>query len=90
MKIKMRDTISKSYIVDYIEENYGEMRQNADAFLKAIRRTSKDFNLCRKDLFHYIIERASTIPMTTSYGFDTAYGREIRQTFEYYYYEGIS
>ena len=86
----MRDTISKSYIVSYIEENYGEMRQNADAFVKAIRRTSKDFKLCRKDLFHYIIERASTIPMTTSYGFDTSYGREIRQTFEHYYYEGIS
>lgn len=80
------NTISKKYITDYITENYGEMRHNAEDFVKAIRLTAKTFGLNRKDLFHYIIERTSSIPMATSYGFDTAYGREIRETFEYNYY----
>lgn len=81
----MKNTISKKYIVDHITTNYGEMRHDADRFVKAIRKTSKKFDLNKVDLFHYIIERSGSIPMATSYGFDTAYGREIRQTFEYNY-----
>ena len=61
--------------------NYGEMRHDAGRMVKALRVTAKQFNLDVKDLFHYIVERSNTIPMATSYGFDTAYGREIRNTF---------
>jgi hypothetical protein len=53
----------------------------------AIIETAKEYKLNKKDLFFYIIERKGTIPMTTSYGFDTAYGREIRQSFENNYYK---
>ena len=84
---KNKDTISKMYVVNYIESNYGQMRHDADRFVKAIRQTAKAFDLNRVDLFHYIIERSGSIPMATSYGFDTAYGREIRETFEYNYYK---
>lgn len=77
----MKNTISKKYIVNHIVSNYGEMRHDADRMVKALRVTANEYNLNLKDLFHYIIERANTIPMATSYGFDTAYGREIRQTF---------
>ena len=77
----MKNTISKKYIVDYIVSEYGEMRHDADRMVRALRVTANEYNLNLKDLFHYIIERANTIPMATSYGFDTAYGREIRQTF---------
>ena len=82
----MRNTISKRYITDYITSEYGQLRHDANAMAKAIRQTAKDYELNCKDLFHYIIERANTIPMATSYGFDTSYGRKIRRTFEYYYY----
>ena len=82
----MANTISKKFIVDYITENYGEMRHDPDKFVKAIRLTAKEFGLDKKDLFFYIIERSNTIPMATSYGFDTAYGREIRGTFSSNYY----
>lgn len=74
-------TISKKYVVDYLVTNYGEMRHDAGRMVKALRVTAKQFNLDVKDLFHYIVERSNTIPMATSYGFDTAYGREIRNTF---------
>lgn len=82
-----KNTISKKYIVDYVTKNYGKMNHDADKFVKSIRNTAKQYGLNKKDLFHYIIERASTIPMTTSYGFDTRYGREIRETFAEKYYQ---
>lgn len=81
-----RNTISKKFVVDYITKNYGQMRQNPDKFVKALRDTAKEFELNKVALFHYIIERASTISGTQSYGFDTAYGREIRDTFGHNYY----
>lgn len=83
----MRNSISKKYVVNHIVTNYGEMRHDADRMVKALRITAKEFNLNVKDLFHYIIERSNTIQGATSYGFDTAYGREIRSTFEYEYYK---
>lgn len=84
--MKKYNTISKKFIVNYITEQYGTFKHNIDDFIRAIRETSKEYKLNKKDLFHYIIERASTISGTQSYGFDTAYGREIRQTFEANYY----
>ena len=77
----MRNSISKKYVVNHIVTNYGEMRHDADRMVKALRITAKEFDLNLKDLFHYIIERSNTILGATSYGFDTAYGREIRETF---------
>lgn len=81
------NTISKSYVVNYTESNYGQMRHDADRLVGALRETAKAFGLNKVDLFHYIIERSGSIPFATSYGFDTAYGREIRETFEYNYYK---
>jgi len=81
----MRNIISKKYIVNYIIENYGEVRHNPKNMVIALRNTANEFNLNKIALFHYIIERSDTIPMTTSYGFDTRYGRAIRNTFEYNY-----
>jgi hypothetical protein len=79
------NTISKKYVVDYLVSNYGEMRHDAERMVRALRVTAKQFNLDVKDLFHYIVERAQTISGATSYGFDTAYGREIRNTFSFNY-----
>lgn len=84
--MSQRNTISKKYIVDYITKNYGEMRHDAQRMVSALRQTAKQFELNKKDLFHYIIERKPTITGTTSYGFDTSYGREVRHVFEHYYY----
>lgn len=82
----MANTISKKYVVGHIESNYGEMKQDPDKFVKALRDTANTYDLNKQDLFHYIIERKATIAGTQSYGFDTAYGREIRRAFEANYY----
>lgn len=79
------NTISKKYIIDYITSNYGPMKHDIYKMHHAIIATAKSFKLNKKDLFHYIVERSNTIPGATSYGFDTAYGREIRNTFSFNY-----
>lgn len=81
-----RNTISKKFILTYITSSYGEMKHDLDKFTTAINKTARQYSLNKKDLFFYIIERQETIPMATSYGFDTAYGREIRETFSNHYY----
>jgi len=83
----MRNTISKKFIIDYITSNYGAMRHDIYRMYYAIIDTAKQYKLNKKDLFFYIIERRETIPMATSYGFDTAYGREIRNSFSNNYYK---
>lgn len=80
------NTISKKYIVDYIEKDLKQVfRHDVNKFVKAIRLTAKIFNLNRKDLFHFIIGEGG-IPMATSYGFHTAYGRDIVDTFTNFYH----
>lgn len=80
------NTISEKYIFNHITTNYGCMKQDLKSFAKAIRDTAKTYDLNKKDLFHYIIEREVTIRMATSYGFDTRYGRAIREDFSCAYY----
>lgn len=80
------NTISKKYIVNHLVSNYGEMRHNPDDFVRALRSTGRDLNLDKKDLFHFIIGEGCNIPMATSYGFHTAYGREIVDKFGIYYH----
>ena len=82
----MQNTISKKYISDYITKELGcELKHDLVSLTKAVRLTSNKFKFNKKDLFHYIIERRGGIPMTLSYGFDTPYGREIRDNFNYFY-----
>ena len=80
------NTISAKFIKEYLTEQYGECRHCPKRMAKAIRLTANEFKLNKIDLFHYIVERASTIMGSQNYGFDTAYGREIRNRFESNYY----
>ena len=82
----MRNTVSTKYIRDYIVTNYGELRHDPTKMVRAIRQTAKEYDLNKVSLFHYIIERTGDISGATSYGFDTRYGRAIRETFEFNYY----
>tara|TARA_R110000787_G_scaffold227581_3_gene335258 strand:- start:1055 stop:1321 length:267 start_codon:yes stop_codon:yes gene_type:complete len=87
----MKNTISKKYVVDYIENDLGEiMRHDPASMTGAIRETAKVFGLNKYNLFHYIVERADTISGTQSYGFDTEWGRAIRAYFESEYYKFLN
>ena len=71
-------------IQDYIETNYGEVRHDINAMESALKLTADEYNIDTKELFHLVIEN---VPMknTHSYGFHTAYGRELINTFQFRY-----
>ena len=71
-------------IQSYIENNYGEVRHNTNAMELALQLTADEYNIDAKELFHLVIEN---VPMehTHSYGFHTAYGRELINTFQFRY-----
>ena len=75
-------------IENYLTEQYGECKHNAKAMKKACATLAKELNIQAVSLFHYIVERTDNTGLhLTSYGFDTASGREVRERFESYYYE---
>lgn len=81
----MSKTISKKYIRDYITEHYGELRHNVECMAKACRAVAKYYDFTPKQIFHFMIEQ-EPLTGTHSYGFNTAYGRQIREEFEVQYH----
>lgn len=74
-------------IKNYLVENYGECRHDEKQFSKALIQTAKEFNLDSFKLFKLIVENRPIESMHThSYGFQTANGREIINTFKNLYY----
>ena len=74
-------------IKNYLVENYGECRHDEKQFSKALIETAKEFNLDSFKLFKLIVENRPIESMHThSYGFQTANGREIINTFKNLYY----
>ena len=74
-------------IENYIIENYGECKHDPKQLSKALKQTAKFFNLDTFKLFLLIIEnRPIDEANTHSYGFHTPNGREIVNTFKYFYY----
>ena len=82
----MKNTISQKYIKDYITVNYGEVRHNLRRMAKACKIVAKIYGYTPKQIFHFMIEQTN-LGGTHSYGFNTAYGREIRDEFEVQYHE---
>lgn len=82
----MSNTISQKYIKDYITEHYGEVRHNLRRMAKACRIVAKIYGYTPKQIFHFMIEQ-EPLTGTHSYGFNTSYGREIREEFEVQYHE---
>ena len=80
----MRATQVKDYIVNTLEQ---EPRHNCSALAKAITRASKKFNQNQFDMMYLLLENSPIDSYTHSYGFHTAYGRELIETMQDYYYQ---
>jgi hypothetical protein len=80
----MRATQVKDYIVNTLEQ---EPRHNCSALAKAITRASKRFNQDQFDMMYLLLENSPIDNYTHSYGFHTAYGRELINTMQDYYYK---
>jgi hypothetical protein len=80
----MRAKQVKDYIVNTLEQ---EPRHNCSALAKAITRASKKFNQNQFDMMYLLLENSPIDSYTHSYGFHTAYGRELINTMQDYYYK---
>lgn len=80
----MRATQVKDYIVNTLEQ---EPRHNCSALAKAITKASKKFGQDQLDMMNLLLENRPIGGYTHSYGFHTAYGRELINTMQDYYYQ---
>jgi len=85
--------MSKSFTikqaVEYMHTNYGQPRHSVKSIVLACRKLAKETGHSAEDLFHLMIENKDFGCNTHSYGFNTAYGRELRDTLGYYYYKSL-
>lgn len=80
----MRATQVKDYIVNTLEQ---EPRHNCSALAKAITKAGKKFGQDQLDMMRLLLENRPIGGYTHSYGFHTAYGRELINTMQDYYYQ---
>ena len=78
--------LTTNYIKKYITKNYGTLRHDPTRLNKACKLTAKKYSFKPIDVFHFIIENEDFNGQLNSYGFNTAYGRKVKSTFEYNYY----
>lgn len=76
-------------VLDYIKNTLEqEPRHNCSALAKAITKASKEFKQDQFDMMRLLLENKPIDgSYTHSYGFHTAYGRELIDTMSSYYYQ---
>jgi len=76
-------------ITSYIEKDLGkEPKHNCGALAKAITKVAKLFKESEQELMYLLLEnKPINGSYTHSYGFHTAYGRELINTMSNYYYK---
>jgi hypothetical protein len=75
-------------VKDYIENELQQIpRHDCSALAKAITKASKQFNQNEFDMMYLLLEDSPIDSYTHSYGFHTAYGRELINTMQDYYYK---
>lgn len=80
--------MTSKQIKDYIEnELQSTPRHNLSALAKAITKASKQFNQNEFDMLYLLLENKPIGGYTHSYGFHTAYGRELIETMSNHYYK---
>ena len=82
--------LTQNYIETYIVSNYGEMKHNKKAFVLACRKTAIAAQCKPMQIFHFIIENIDYNGFCNSYGFNTAYGRQLKNDFENNYYNYLN
>ena len=78
--------MTTDYIKDYIANNLGcDVRHDLDTLLEAVEETSDAFDVDQEGLLRFMLANERALPGTHSYGFQTAYGRAIREHFSFIY-----
>ena len=75
-------------VKDYIETTLDQTpRHSCKALAKSITKSSKKFDQDEIDMMRLLLENKPIGGYTHSYGFHTAYGRELIETMQHYYYK---
>jgi len=78
--------LTDKFAENYIHYNYGYLKHDIKKLVKASRTTAKQYNCSPLNMFFFMIENEPIRELrTNSYGFNTAGGREIKETFQNYY-----
>jgi len=78
--------LTDKFAENYIHYNYGYLKHDIKKLVKASRTTAKQYNCSPLNMFFFMIENEPIRELRThSYGFNTAGGREIKETFQNYY-----
>lgn len=78
--------MTTDYIKDYIENDLSsDVRHDLDTLLEAVQETSDAFDVDQEGLLRFMLANERALPGTHSYGFQTAYGRAIREHFSFIY-----
>jgi len=78
----MKNLTTKS-AKEYILNEYGYIKHDIKKLVKASRTTAKQYNCSPLEIFFFMIENEPIKNLYThSYGFNTAGGREIKETFK--------
>lgn len=78
--------LTQNYIENYCIENYGYFKHNKKAFNLACKKTAKLAQCKPIEIFHFIVENVDFNGFCNSYGFNTSYGRQIKNDFKNNYY----
>ena len=80
--------LTKKGIERYIINNYGASRHNFEYMRMACIKVSKMFKCSPIEIFHFMIENEPIKGLNThSYGFNTSFGRHIKDEFKNAYYD---
>ena len=80
--------MTSKQVKNYIEnELQSTPRHNLSALAKAITVASKQFDQNEFDMMYLLLENTPIDSYTHSYGFHTAYGRELINTMQDYFYK---
>lgn len=75
-------------VKDYIENTLNKVpKHNCKALAKSITKASKKFDQDENDMMQLLLYNKPIGGYTHSYGFHTAYGRELIETMQHYYYK---
>ena len=73
---------------NYILNKYGYLQHDIKKLVNASRITAKQYNCSPLNMFFFMIENRQIRELNThSYNFNTALGREIKETFKNTYHE---
>ena len=78
--------LTENNINNYLLDNYGYNKRNSKKLLFASRQTAQKYKVKAKDIFFFMIaNRKVNGIFLFEYGFTNRTGREVKETFEYFY-----